>query len=213
MIRKLLLAASLIMTTAVFLQPVTVLAQGKTQKINKNLVKRAEEMVKELGKARKQVEKTSKKYDQMFAKKSVKDRRKAYKDLEKEIKNSEDRVKDVRRRAENMQKEADKFFSEWSKGLTKIQDTELRGHSYDNMNDSRDRYGQVIEAGLKAGGLYGSFVTDLKNQCSYFQLDMSDAAMAKLTNSRDETRQNAKSLFQSADELTRTTTGYIASMK
>lgn len=81
------------------------------------------------------------------------------------------------------------------------------------MTENRDRYGQVIEAGRKAGGLYGSFVTDLKNQLSYFQLDMSDAAMAKLTKNRDETMGKAKTLFQSADELTRTTKGYIASMK
>ncbi|HXV63913.1 MAG TPA: DUF2959 family protein [Vicinamibacteria bacterium] len=206
-------AIFLTLSMIVFVHPATVLAQANTQKISKNLVGRAEDMVKEIERARKQTDKTAKKYDQMFSQNSVKARQKAYKDLNKEIKKTEDRVKEVRKRAENMQKEADKFFSEWSKGLTKIQDTELRGYSYSNMTDSRDRYGQVIEAGLKAGGLYGSFVTDLKNQVSYFALDMSDAAMAKLTKNREDTQQKAKAMFQSADELTRTTKGYIASMK
>lgn len=206
-------AVVLILMTAMFFHSVPVLAQGKTQKISKNLIERAEDMVKDLEKARKQADKTAKKYDEMFRKKNVKSRQKTYKDLNKEIKKTEDRVKDVRKRAENMQKEADKFFNEWSKGLTKIKDTELRGYGQENMVENRDRYTAVIESGLKAGGLYDGFVTDLKNQCSYFDLDMSDNAMSKLTTNRDETKQKSKTMFQSVDELTKTTEGYIQSMK
>jgi hypothetical protein len=112
-----------------------------------------------------------------------------------------------------MQKEADKFFSEWSKGLTNIKDQELRGLSHENMIESRDRYGLVIESGLRAGSLYESFVTDLKNQISYLELDMSDTAMDKLKPSRSETKIKAKSMFQSVDQLLKTTKGYINSMK
>ena len=60
-----------------------------------------------------------------------------------------------------------------------------------------DRYTAVIEAGLQAGGLYDGFVTDLKNQCSYFEIDMSDAAMEKLTTNRDKTKHKSESLFKS----------------
>ena len=204
---------SLIMTTALYLHPGTAVAQGKTQKISKKLVENAENMVKEIEKSKKQVDKTIGKYNSIFGKNKVKDRQKAYKDLNKEIKKSEDRVKEARKRGENMQKEADKFFSEWSKGLTKIKDNDLRGLSHANMTESRDRYGQVIESGLKAGGLYDSFLTDLKNQCSYLELDMSDPAMAKLKPNQAETKAKAKALFQSVDELTKVTKGYISSMK
>jgi vacuolar-type H+-ATPase subunit I/STV1 len=206
-------AASLALAISVLLPTDTVDAQGRTQKISKNLVKKAEDMVKELEKARKQVEKTAKKYDEMFSKKKVKDRQKAYKNLESEVKKTEDRVKDVRKRVESMQKEADKFFSEWSKGLAKVEGADLRAKSQSNMTESRDRYGAVIESGLKAGGLYDGFVTDVKHQMSYFQLDMSDAAMAKLGPNRSETQQKARGLFRSVDELTRTTKSYVDSMK
>ena len=201
------------MATLLSLHPATVVAQGKTQKISKNLVQRAEDMVKEVEKTRKQANKIVGKYDSIFSKNKVKDRQKEYKNLNKEIKKTEDGVKEVRKRAENMQKEADKFFSEWSKGLTKIKDNELRGLSHTNMTESRDRYGQVIESGLRAGSLYESFLTDLKNQVSYLDLDMSDPAMAKLKPSQDETKAKAKALFQSVDELTKVTKGYIATMK
>lgn len=206
-------AVSLALAMSIFVPVRTVEAQGKTQKISKNLVKRAEDMVKDLEKTKKQMNKTVGKYDSIFSKSKVKDRQKEYKNLNKEIKNTEDRVKDVRKRAENMQKEADKFFSEWSKGLTKIKDQELRGLSHENMIENRDRYGQVIESALRAGGLYESFLTDLKNQISYLELDMSDTAMEKLKPSRSETKTKAKSLFQSVDQLMKTTKGYIQSMK
>ena len=205
--------ASLLIAIAVYLHPGTALAQGKTQKISKNLVKRAEDMVKDVEKTKKQMNKTVGKYDSIFSKNKVKDRQKEYKNLNKEIKNTEDRVKDVRKRAENMQKEADKFFSEWSKGLTKIKDQELRGLSHESMTESRERYGRVIESALSAGGLYDSFLTDLKNQISYLELDMSDTAMEKLKPSRSEKKTKAKSLFQSVDQLMKTTKGYIQSMK
>jgi len=199
--------------TVAYLHPGLVLAQGKTQKISKKLIGNAEKMVKEIEKSKKQVNKTVGKYNSIFSKNKVKDRQKAYKDLNKEIKKSEDRVKEAQKLGENMQKEADKFFSEWSKGLTKIKDNELRGLSHTNMTESRDRYGEIIEAGLKAGGLYDSFLTDLKNQCAYLELDMSDPAMAKLKPSQDETKGKAKALFQSVDELTKVTKGYVSSMK
>jgi predicted RNase H-like nuclease (RuvC/YqgF family) len=201
------------MATVLCLHPATVVAQGKTQKISKDLVKRAEDMVKEVEKTKKQADKVVSKYDSIFSKNKVKDRQKEYKNLNKEIKKTEDEVKDVRKRAENMQKEADKFFSEWSKGLTKIKDQELRGLSHENMTENRDRYGLVIESGLRAGGVYDSFLTDLKNQISYLDLDMSDTAMEKLKPSRSETKIKAKSMFQSVDQLIKSTKGYIQSMK
>lgn len=210
---RVLAGASLLLATSVLVPTDTVVAQGKTQKISKNLVKRAEDMVKEVEKSRKQVDKLAKKYDQMFSKKKVKDRQKTYKDLEKEIKKTEDRVKEVRKRVESMQKEADKFFNEWSKGLAKVEDAQLRAMSQSNMTESRDRYGQIIETGLKAGSLYNAFVTDVKNQMSYFQLDMSDAAMAKLAPNQAETKRKAQDMFRSVNELTGTTKSYIDSMK
>jgi gas vesicle protein len=198
---------------ALLLGPSDASAQGRTQKISKDLVQRAEEMVKELGKTRSQVVKTVRKYDDLFSKKSVKDRQNAYKDLTKEIKNTEDRVKDARKRSDTMHKEAEKFFNEWVKGLAKVNDTQLRALSQANMNESRDAYYQIIDSGLKAATLYGGFVTDLKNQCSYLNLDMSDTAMSRLTANRAQVTAGVSALYQAVDELTGSTKRYIASMK
>jgi vacuolar-type H+-ATPase subunit I/STV1 len=205
--------AFLALATALSVNPSTAAAQGQTQKISKKLVERAEDMVKGLDKTRGQVVKTVGKYNDIFAKKSVKDRRKAYKSLTDEIKNTEKRVNEVRKQSNEMQKEAEKFFSQWFKGLAKIRDDQLRALSQTNMTENRDNYGRIIDSGLKAANLYGSFVTDLKNQLSYLNLDMSDNAMAKLAPTQAQTATKITELYQAVDELTRTTRGYIASMK
>ena len=61
--------------------------------------------------------------------------------------------------------------------------------------------------------MYTGFVTDLKGQASYLDLDMSDNAMSKLTANRAQVKEKVATLYQAVDELTRTTRGYIASMK
>ena len=52
----------LFMYTALYLPPNSAFAQGKTQKISKNLVKRAEDMVKEVEKTKKQANKVADRY-------------------------------------------------------------------------------------------------------------------------------------------------------
>ena len=203
----------LTLTTVLYLCPGTAVAQGKTQKISKKLVSRAEDMVKELEKSRSQVVKMVAKYNNLFGKNSVKDRQKAYKDLNKEVKKTEDRVKDARKRSDSMHKEAEKFFNEWFKGLAKVTDSELRALSQANMTESRDEYYKTIDTGLKAAEMYGALATDLKNQVSYLNLDMSDNAMSKLMPSQAKTSVRVTELYQAVDEMVRATKGYIGTMK
>jgi F0F1-type ATP synthase membrane subunit b/b' len=203
----------LAISIALAIQPGMALARGKTQKISKKLVDNAEELVKEIGKARKPVDKTVKKYNEIFDKRKVKDRQKAYKALKDQIKKTRDSVKKVRKISKDMQKEADRFFSSWSKELAKIEDSTLRDLSNEAMTESRDRYGKIIESGLQAGSLFESFLTDLENQGRYLEIDMSDAGMAKLETSRDETGAKAQALFRTVDELVKATNGYISSLK
>lgn len=189
------------------------MAQGKTQKLSKNLVQRAENMVKEIEKTEKQLKKTLDRYNNLYKKKKVKDRQKEYKRLGDELKKTEQMVANVRKRSEDMEKEAQKFFSEWLKGLGGINDPELRAMSQDRLNDTRDRYGEIIVAGQKAGDQYNSFVSDLSSQSGYLELDMSDAAISGLAEKAQETNARAERLFGSIHELTKTTKLYVNSLK
>ncbi len=193
-------------------QPQALWAQ-KTQKLSKNLVKRAEKTVDEIKKTEKQLDKTVKKYNDLLKKKNVKDRQKEYKKLNDELKKTEKHVGDLSKRTAEMQKEANKFFTEWSKGLGKIEDPQLRAAAQENLDKTRSRYGEIATAGSRAGEHYNKFLTDLKSQISYLNLDMSDDAMSKLKTNQRTTNADAKALFKSIDDLTIATKDYIQSLK
>ncbi len=188
-------------------------AQSKVQKINKKLVERAEKSVEAIEKVETQLEKTVDKYHDLFKKDKVKDRRKELKKLGDELKKTEDRVADLRKRNEEMQKEAAKFFAEWSKGLQKIDDLELRGLSQTTLDEAQARYGEVIGSGQRAAERYQGFLSSLENQIAYLELDMSDAAVNKLEPSEKKAAAEASELFKSIGELNRVTKDYIKSMK
>ena len=61
--------------------PLQALGAQKSQKLSKNLIKRAEKSVEEIKKTEKQLDKTVKKYNDLLKKKKVKDRQKEYKKL------------------------------------------------------------------------------------------------------------------------------------
>ena len=208
--RRLALLSALLLAS--LSQPHSLQAQ-KTQKISKNLIKRAEKSVEEIKKTEKQLEKTVKQYNKLLGKNKVKDRQKEYKKLNDEVKKTEKRVGELRKRNEDVQKEANKFFTEWSKGLSNINDPQLQTAAQENLDRTRARFNEITEAGSNAGDVYNKFLTDLKNQISYLALDMSDDAMSKLKTNQQTTNADAKALFQSIDELTDATQNYINSLK
>ena len=193
-------------------QPQALWAQ-ETQKLSKNLIKRAEKMVEEIKKTEKQLDKTVKKYNDLLKKKKVKDRQKEYKKLNDELKKTEKHVGDLTKSNAETQKEANRFFTEWSKGLGKIEDPQLRAAAQDNLDKTRSRYGEITTADSKFGEHYNKFLTDLKNQISYLNLDMSDDAVSKLKTNQKTTNANAKALFKSIDDLADATKDYIKSLK
>ncbi len=185
----------------------------KTQKLSENLIKRAEKTVEEIKKTEKQLDKTVKKYNDLLKKKKVKDRQKEYKKLNDELKKTEKHVGDLTKSNAETQKEANRFFTEWSKGLGKIEDPQLRAAAQDNLDKTRSRYGEITTADSKFGEHYNKFLTDLKNQISYLNLDMSDDAVSKLKTNQKTTNANAKALFKSIDDLADATKDYIKSLK
>jgi len=188
-------------------------AQGKTQKISKNLVNKAKDTAKEIEKVTKQVDKTMDQQRKLLGKKKVKDRQKEYKKLKNELKKMEEAVAKVRKKAAEMEKEADKFFTEWNKGLARIEDEELRALSQDRFNSSRSQYAQIIGTGRLAATHYEDFVDNLRNELSYLELDMSDEAIVQLGPKTQETAMQARELKNSVDSLTGKIEGYIAALQ
>jgi len=185
-------------------------AQGKTQKISKNLVNKAKDTAKEIEKVNKQLDKTMDQQRKLLGKKNVKDRRKEYKKLQDELKKMEEAVAKVRKKAEEMEKEADKFFAEWNKGLARLEDEELKALSQDRFNSSRSQYAQIIGTGRLAATHYEDFLSNLKGELSYLELDMSDEAIVQLGPKTQETATQARELKNSVNTLTGKIEGYVA---
>lgn len=192
---------------------VSVAAQGKTQKISKNLVNKAKDTVKEVEKVSKQLDKTMEQQKKLLGKEKLDDRRKEHRKLTEEVKKTEEAVAKVRKKAEEMEKEADKFFTKWNEGLAEIEDTELRALSKGRFDSTRSQYAQIIGAGNLAATHYDEFLTGLKNELAYLDLDLSDEAIAQLRPKTRETEQRATELDRSIDELTRKIDDYMASMR
>ncbi len=188
-------------------------AQGKTQKISKKLVNKAKDTAKEIEKVTKQLDKTMDQQRKLLSKKKVKDRRKEYKKLQNELEKMEEAVTKVRKKAEEMEKEADKFFTEWNQGLARIGNEELRALSQDRFNSSRIRYAQIIVTGRLAATHYDDFASNMKNELSYLELDMSDEAIALLGPKVEETASKARELKLSVDNLTGKIEGYLFALQ
>ena len=169
-------------------------AQGKTQKISKKLIERAEETLKKIEEAEKQLGKVTERYGKLLDANKVKDRVNENEKVGDELENLEERAKDVRQRSQDMEKEASKFFSEWEKGLDGIKDTELRALSRERLTEEQEGYGKIVSAGRASADQYDAFVTTLGNQLKYLDVDSSDEAVSKLKSSNQDLRGEAKEL-------------------
>jgi DNA mismatch repair ATPase MutS len=190
-----------------------VAAQGKAQKLSKNLVQRAEDTLKKIEEAEKQLEKVTERYGKLLDANKVKDRSQEHGKVQDELKNMENRTKDVRDKSRDMEKEASKFFSEWEKGLEDIKDTELRGLSRQGLTETRDGYGKIVSAGRATADQYDAFVTTLGNQLKYLEVDMSDAAIDKLKSSSQDLRGEAKELQSRVKGLKAEIKSYVAALQ
>ena len=198
---------------ALLLCTTELVAQGKVQKVSKNLVNKAEDVLKKIKEGEKQLDKTTERYGRLIDGKNVKARRNEFGKVRDEMKKLADRAKDVREQARDMEKEASKFFREWDKGLQDIKDPELRALSRQNMTESQEEYGQIIKAGRSVADQYDAFLAMLGNQLKYLELDMSDNAIEKLKGTNQDLRGEGKELRSRVNGFKAEISGYIAALK
>ena len=190
-----------------------VMAQGKVQKVSKDLVDRAEDTRKSVEEAEKQLKKVVERYGKLLGADSVDDRRDEHGKVRDELKDLESRAQDVRERSRSMEEEASKFFAEWTKSLDGIKDTELRTLSRQSMSDAQTAYGQVVATGRKVADQYDAFVTTLTAQLKYLEVDLSDKSLDKLKSSDQDLRGQAKELQSRVGGLKAEIKRYVEAMK
>jgi len=188
-------------------------AQGKVQKVSKNLVERAEETLKKIDEAQQRQAKVLERYGKLIDGKNVKARRGEHGKVRDELKDLEKRAQAVREKSRDMEKEASKFFKQWDKGLDSIKDAELRGLSRQSLTESQQAYGQIVTAGRSVADQYDAYTQMLGNQLKYLELDLSDTAIAKLKSSNQDLRGEAKELDSRVGGLKSEMLRYITALK
>jgi ElaB/YqjD/DUF883 family membrane-anchored ribosome-binding protein len=188
-----LLAATAVGAT-LLLGPGGASAQGKTQKLSKAMLERAQDTQKAIQQTEKQLDKVTDRYGRLIGGKDQKARRKEHKKVADELGKLEKRAKDVRKRSQAMEREASKYFKEWGKSIDGIKDNELRSLSRQRLTESQQGYGRTVAAGREAADQYDTFVSMLGNQLKYLEVDLSDPAVAKLKSSNQDLRGEAKEL-------------------
>ena len=85
--------------------------------------------------------------------------------------------------------------------------------SQDRFNSSRTQYAQIIGTGRLAATHYEDFLSNLKGELSYLDLDMSDEAIMQLGPKTQETATQALELKNSVNTLTGKIEGYVAALQ
>jgi chromosome segregation ATPase len=175
-------------------------------------MKRAQATVNEIMQAKGQLQKTLNNYNSIMDG-SADDVRKAYQNLIKDIDQCEKKRGDVKKKVEEMEGEAHKFFAEWVQSLTEITSADLKKRSQDRLNQTRQRYGDILSAGREAGAEFEPFIGALRDQVVYLGYDLNPDAVASLKGDAAKVNEQGDKLFKQIDATINTANDYINSLK
>jgi len=190
---------------------VVAIARDDGHKRTDQLVERIDETVKEMREGRKRVEKTLAAYQEMFSREQ-KHRRSAYKDLVKSLDKQEERSKKLRERFKQLEKTAEKYFKEWNKSLKDIKKGELRDRSATRLEETRQRYNELIRAGEKAQKGFRPVVEGLEDQVVYLGHDLNQKSVESLETDRAKINDEARGLMARIDRFAAAADAYVASL-
>jgi len=174
-------------------------AQVQGLKQTERLVKSANKTVDAIASAKNQIRATLAAYNAIM-KDGVEDRRKAYKSLVKAIDKSDSSVMTVRTRGTDMNAEANQFFADWGKSVESIASEDVKVRAQARLDESRQRFTEILEKGRVAGNDYEAFMTALRDQVLYLGHDLNPSGVASVSEDAKKLNQQADELFGKIDE-------------
>ena len=108
------------------------------------------------------------------------DLEKVYSRLKRELGRSEDAASDVEGRIRGIERVADALFAEWEGELDQFESASLRRASEDQLNATRDRYGQLIRAMKDAESRMGPVLGAFNDQVLFLKHNLNARAIASL---------------------------------
>ena len=108
------------------------------------------------------------------------DLEKTYNRLKKELSRSEDAAGDVKGRIRGIERVAEALFSEWEGELDQFESAALRRASEDQLDATRDRYGQLIRAMKDAESRMDPVLRAFNDQVLFLKHNLNARAIASL---------------------------------
>ena len=208
---KLVGAAAALFAVATFLTT-PLLAQGSGHKQTDKLIKTAESTLDAVGIARQQVKDTLASYNAIMGGK-VDDNKAAYKTLVKAIDQSDKKAMNVRKKMESMQASADTLFGDWESSLATFTSDDMRQRSKERLDDTRERYSEILTAGQKASGEFGPFISTLRDQVRFLGHDLNPAAVSDLEEDAVKLNEQADKVLTTIDDAVKVAEEYIESLR
>lgn len=118
----------------------------------------------------------------------------AYADFLESVDFSEDQAEDLRLSVDSMEDAADDVFGQWAEDLTTFTSAALRKRSQIRLEETRDRYGDILAAVEPALWGYDSLNLGLRDYAVFFGHDFNMASVSEL-------EADVRALTDQADEL------------
>jgi uncharacterized protein YhaN len=181
-------------------------------KQTERLVKRAEDTAKQIVETKAELQNALETYNTLVRGGSA-DAKKLYNDLRKGADRCEKKREDVRKRSADMEQEAHTFFEEWTASLAGINNEDLKKRSQARLNETRVSFGEILDAGRRAGADFDIFMGSLRDQIVYLGYDLNPSAVASLAEDAKKLNAQADRMFESIDAVTETINKSVSAIK
>jgi HD superfamily phosphohydrolase len=175
------------------------------------LISRAESTVSQISLTRLQAQDTVDAYKALISGEG--DSRRAFRDLNRELDRLDSQRERTRSRARRMESSAKELFAEWANSITKISSEELGATARTRLDDTRQRYDELIALGGEAGDAFDAFAASLRDQVVFVEHDLNEAALDSLREYSPTFDEKSQTLFRKINSVVGTASRLIESMR
>jgi len=119
-----------------------------------------------------------------------------YERLQTEYERSEDRVGDVHERIESIEKVSGDLFDEWKDELGEIKDADLRRKSNAQLDETRERYGELIDSMRRAEKKMQPVLVAFHDHVLFLKHNLNARAIASLQGKLPEIEDDVEALIR-----------------
>lgn len=135
-----------------------------------------------------------------------------YQTLSKELDRSEDAADDVRDRIDAIESVATALFKEWEAELDDYSSDSLRRASEDQLDETRDRYEEMIEVMRKAEATMEPVLAAFRDQVLFLKHNLNARAIASIQNEANDLQSDIEALIHEMQRSIDEANDFIQSM-